>query len=162
MHIGLDKIWGLQDEMLSIWKFIPHTTKHGRCWNWCWFGWIPRMVLGVQIISTIGTAWIPSKAQWDSGQTFRRHEPDGPEEARTSVRGRAMEGHQIVLQNKLTKIKSKLRTNLATEISKPIRSHKQFVHAREATESTIKMKYYQNDRNCFWPVFSSGRLKDSK
>ncbi len=28
---------------------------------------------------------------------------------------------KIVLQNKLTKIKSKLRTNLATEISKPIR-----------------------------------------
>jgi len=46
---------------------------------------------------------------------------------------------KIVLQNKLTKIKSKLRTNLATEISKPIRSHKQFVHAREAIESTISM-----------------------
>ena len=46
---------------------------------------------------------------------------------------------KIVLQNKLTKIKSKLRTNLATEISKPIRSHKQFVHTREAIESTTSM-----------------------
>jgi hypothetical protein len=46
---------------------------------------------------------------------------------------------KIVLQNKLTMIKSKLQTNLATEISKPIRSHKQFVHAREVIESTISM-----------------------
>jgi hypothetical protein len=42
---------------------------------------------------------------------------------------------EIVLQNKLTKIKSKLRTNLAMQISKPIRSHKQLIHAREAIES---------------------------
>jgi hypothetical protein len=46
---------------------------------------------------------------------------------------------KIVLQNKLTKIKSKLRTNIALEIAKPIRSHKQFVHALEAIESTIRM-----------------------
>ncbi len=39
----------------------------------------------------------------------------------------------------LTKIKCKLQTNLAMEISKPIRSHKQFVHAQEAIESTISM-----------------------
>jgi hypothetical protein len=64
---------------------------------------------------------------------------------------------KIVLKNKLTKTKSKLRTNLATEISKPIRSHKQFVHAREAIESTISMI-----EMAFWPVFSSGGLNDSK
>jgi hypothetical protein len=46
---------------------------------------------------------------------------------------------KIVLQKKLTKIKSKLRTNLAIEISKPIRSHKQIVHARHAIEITISM-----------------------
>jgi hypothetical protein len=46
---------------------------------------------------------------------------------------------KIFLQNTLTKIKSKLRTNFATEISKPVRSHKQFVHAREVIESTISM-----------------------
>ncbi len=46
---------------------------------------------------------------------------------------------KIVLQNKLTKIKFKLQTNLAMEISKPIRSHLQFVHAREAIESTISV-----------------------
>jgi hypothetical protein len=32
-----------------------------------------------------------------------------------------------------------VRTNLATEISKPIRSHKQSVHAQEAIESAISM-----------------------
>ncbi len=49
---------------------------------------------------------------------------------------------KVVLQNKLTKIKYKLRTNLAAEISKPIRSHithKQFVHSREVIKSTISM-----------------------
>ena len=48
---------------------------------------------------------------------------------------------KIVLQSKLlvTKIKSKLLTNLGTEISKPIRSHQQFVHAREAIKGTISM-----------------------
>jgi hypothetical protein len=44
---------------------------------------------------------------------------------------------KIVLQNKLTKIKSKLQTNLATEIS--ISAHKQFLHAREGIASTISM-----------------------
>ncbi len=46
---------------------------------------------------------------------------------------------KFVLQNKLTKIKFTMQTNLATEISKPIRSHEQFVHARGAIESTISM-----------------------
>jgi hypothetical protein len=45
----------------------------------------------------------------------------------------------FVLQNNLTKIMSKLRTNLATEASQPIRSHMQFLHAREALGGTISM-----------------------
>jgi hypothetical protein len=47
---------------------------------------------------------------------------------------------KIILQNQLTKIKTKLLTNLAKEISKPIRPRKQlFAHALEATERTFGM-----------------------
>jgi hypothetical protein len=58
----------------------------------------------------------------------------------------------IVLQNKTTKIKSDFPTDLASKISKQIRSqtHRQFVQARQVIQSTIRL---QCDQNGIWPLF---------
>ncbi len=146
-----------------VWKFMPDTTNHGRCWNWYQFGWIPSMVLGVHIISPIYTAWIPRKAQWDSGQTFWRHKSDGPEEARTAVRGRVMERHQNCPPKQADQDQVQA---VKFSVNQPSRCHGN-IQANQISQaicpcSRSDRMYYQHDRNGFWPVFSSRRFNDSE